>query len=286
MSKFQPTKISVIKKIWAEEGLTLKKSLSQNFLIDQNVVERILSAANICENDTVLEIGPGSGALTASMLARGATVYAIEIDPIAIKILSKYLGDEKQLHLINNDVLKVDFSFLPVGTKIVSNLPYHITSPIIAKIADSHRLFTEVILMVQKEMAERILAKAPSKNRSSFTIFTSFYFEKKSLFVVKPSCFTPAPKVDSVIISLKPKYVLPLENTESFISFVRTAFSQKRKMLTSVLKNIMVKEALNTLGLNEKARPEDLRTEDFIELYNLTSSLWNAQKNKNDSDKS
>ncbi len=286
MSEFQPTKISIIKKIWAEEGLTLKKSLSQNFLIDQNVVERILVAANICKDDTVLEIGPGSGALTASMLARGATVYAIEIDPIAIKILSKYLGHEKQLHLINNDVLKVDFSFLPVGTKIVSNLPYHITSPIIAKIAQSHLLFTEVVLMVQKEMAERILAKAPSKNRSSFTIFTSFYFEKKSLFVVKPSCFTPAPKVDSVIISLKPKHVLPLEDTESFISFVRTAFSQKRKMLTSVLKNIMVKESLNTLGLNEKARPEDLRTEDFIELYNLTSSLWNEQKNKDDSDKS
>ena len=190
------------------------------------------------------------------------------------------------MHLINNDVLKVDFSFLPVGTKIVSNLPYHITSPIIAKIAQSHLLFTEVVLMVQKEMAERILAKAPSKNRSSFTIFTSFYFEKKSLFNVKPCCFTPAPKVDSVIISLKPKHVLPLEDTESFISFVRTAFSQKRKMLTSVLKNIMVKESLNTLGLNEKARPEDLRTEDFIELYNLTSSLWNEQKNKDDSDKS
>lgn len=280
MSNFQPTKISLIKKIWEEEGFTLKKSLSQNFLIDQNIVEKILNSAEIKQGDTVLEIGPGTGALTVSMLERGATVYAIEIDPLASKILTKYLSEEKHFHLINADVLKVDFSFLPLGTKVVSNLPYHITSPIIAKIAERHHLFTEVILMVQKEMAERIMAKAPSKNRSSFSIFTSFYFEKKSLFVVKPSCFIPPPKVDSVIISLKPKQELALVNPEPFFRFVRRAFSQKRKMLTSVLKNLGIKESLHSLGLNEKARPEDLSTKEFIALYNLASSLWNAQEDK------
>ncbi len=285
MSKFQPTKISIIKKIWEEEGFALKKSLSQNFLIDQNIVEKILNSAEISKGDTVLEIGPGTGALTVSMLERGATVHAIEIDSLASKILTKYLGEEKHFHLINADVLKVDFSFLPPGTKVVSNLPYHITSPIIAKIAEKHHLFTEVILMVQKEMAERIMAKAPSKNRSSFSIFTSFYFEKKSLFVVKPSCFTPSPKVDSVIISLKPKQELPLVNPEPFFRFVRRAFSQKRKMLTSVLKNLEIKESLHSLGLNEKARPEDLSTKEFIALYNLASTLWNAQENNDDPNK-
>jgi len=282
MNKFQPTKISIIKKIWEEEGFTLKKSLSQNFLIDQNVVEKILNAAQISEKDTVLEIGPGSGALTVSMLDRGATVYAIEIDPLASKILVKYLHENPRFHLINQDVLKEDFSFLPMGTKIVSNLPYHITSPIIAKIADHHFLFTEVILMVQKEMGERIMAKAPSKNRSSFSIFTSYYFEKKSLFVVKPTCFVPPPTIVSVIISLRPKKNLPLKDPESFFSFVRKAFSQKRKMCSSVLKDLEIKEYLKSLGLNEKARPEELTTLDFLRLYNLAAPFWNEEKEDKD----
>jgi 16S rRNA (adenine1518-N6/adenine1519-N6)-dimethyltransferase len=280
MTNFQPTKISCINKIWKEEGFTLKKSLSQNFLIDQNVVNKIIDAANITSSDTVLEIGPGSGALTLTMLERGATVYAVEYDKKIAQILKKYLGEYKNFHLIESDILETDISFLPKGTKIVSNLPYHITSPIIAKIADHCSFFTDIILMVQKEMADRILAKSPSSNRSSFSIFTSYYFEKKSLFIVKPGCFTPRPKVDSVIISLKPKDNLPFQDPTDYLLFVRKAFSQKRKMLTSVLEGENVAKFLKQIGQNEKARPQELSEDDFINLYKLLSSTPIKEKNQ------
>jgi 16S rRNA (adenine1518-N6/adenine1519-N6)-dimethyltransferase len=268
MTKFNPTKISEIKKIWEDEGFTLKKSLSQNFLIDQNVVSKIVDAANIQVGDVVLEIGPGSGALTVEMLKRGAIVYAVEYDSRASKILDKYLGDEENFHLINEDILTVDLSFLKPNTKIVSNLPYHITSPIIAKMASLHGIFSDIIIMVQKEMAERILSKAPSTNRSSFSIFTSFYFKKKSLFLVKPGCFVPKPKVDSVILSLSPKSALSLKDADPFFAFVRKAFSQKRKMISSVLKEYDISAALTKIGCNPKARPEQLSLQNFLDLYN------------------
>ena len=229
MTKFQPTKISSIKKIWEEEGFCLKKRLSQNFLIDQNIVDKILDAAQIAPGDIILEIGPGSGALTASMLKKGAIVYAIEIDSSAASILKKYLGEDKNFTLINEDILKADLSFVKPGTKIVSNLPYHITSPIIAMIATSIHLFSSITLMVQKEMAARILAKPPSSNRSSFSIFTSYFFKKKSLFIVKPGSFTPKPKVDSVIISLIPKKKLPPSQSRRFFLFCKKNILSEKK---------------------------------------------------------
>ncbi|MCH9616975.1 MAG: Ribosomal RNA small subunit methyltransferase A [Chlamydiia bacterium] len=267
MTKFNPTKISEIKKIWEDEGFTLKKSLSQNFLIDQNVVSKIVDAANVKAGDVVLEIGPGSGALTVEMLKRGAIVYAVEYDARASAILEKYLKQDENFHLINQDILATDLSFLKPGAKIVSNLPYHITSPIIAKIASLHGVFTDIIIMVQKEMAERILSKAPSTNRSSFSIFTSFYFKKKSLFLVKPGCFIPKPKVDSVILSLTPKSTLPLKDPDPFFAFVRKAFSQKRKMISSVLKEYDIPKALEAIDCNPKARPEQLSLQNFLDLW-------------------
>lgn len=272
MNKFEPTKISSIKKIWKDEGFSLKKGLSQNFLIDQNIVDKIISSAEVTSGDTVLEIGPGSGALTASLLEKGATVYAIELDSIASNILKKYLGHNKNFHLINDDILKIDLSFLPHGTKIVSNLPYHITSPIIAKLAESANTLGKIIIMIQKEMADRILAKAPSKNRSSFSVFTSYYFDKKALFTVKPGCFTPRPKVDSVILSLVPKKALAYENPDNYFKFIRTAFSQKRKMIASIIKNNNISEILEKIGCNKNARAEELSESEFMKLYNLFSS--------------
>lgn len=272
MNNFQPTKISEIKKIWEEEGFSLKKALSQNFLIDNNVVKKIVDKAGVQQGDNILEIGPGSGALTVEMLARGAIVYAVEYDKDIAHILKKYLGNNANFHLIEGDILKQDLSFLTYPVKIVSNLPYHITSPIIAKIADYKDTFTSATLMVQKEMADRILAKAPSTNRSSFSIFTSYYFLKKSLFTVKPGCFVPKPKVDSVILSLQPKKELPLDDPAPFFAFVREAFSQKRKMISSTLKKYAIAETLSTLGCNPKARPEELSLTQFLQLYKALQS--------------
>ena len=267
MTKFEPTKISEIKKIWEEEGFALKKALSQNFLIDNNVVKKIIDKAGVQKGDTVLEIGPGSGALTKEMLDRGATVFAVEYDKEIAHVLQKYLSPHPNFHLIVGDILTQELSFLKAPVKIVSNLPYHITSPIIAKIAKQRELFTSATLMVQKEMADRILAKAPSNNRSSFSIFTSYYFEKQSLFIVKPGCFVPKPKVDSVILSLLPKKELPLNDPSPFFDFVRTAFSQKRKMISSTLKEYPIAQTLTSMGCNPKARPEELSLSQFLELF-------------------
>ncbi|MCH9621236.1 MAG: Ribosomal RNA small subunit methyltransferase A [Chlamydiia bacterium] len=272
MTKFEPTKISSIKQVWEEEGFSFRKSLSQNFLIDQNIVDKILNAANVKNGDVILEIGPGSGALTLSMLKRGATVYAVEIDPISTRILTKHLSVYENFHLINQDILTTDLSFLTEGTKIISNLPYHITSPIIAKISAMHGIFNDIVLMVQKEMADRMLAVAPSKNRSSFSIFSEYYFDIKSLFIVKPGCFMPKPKVDSVIISLKSKENLPYNDPSDFFKMVRKAFSQKRKMISSTLKEQDIKKALASLGLDPNSRPEQLSLKSFIDLYDLLAS--------------
>jgi 16S rRNA (adenine1518-N6/adenine1519-N6)-dimethyltransferase len=269
MSDFQPTKISFIKEVWEKEGFRLKKSLSQNFLIDQNIVDKILEAAELAEDDTILEIGPGSGALTKSILEKKASVHAVEIDDGASKILNTYLGQNPLFHLINEDILKADLSFLKPASKVISNLPYHITSPIIAKLAEMPTIFTKIILMVQKEMADRITAKAPSKNRSSFTVFTSYYFTKKSLFTVKPGSFIPKPKVDSVILSLTPKKTLPYKDPTNFFAFVRKCYSQKRKMISSNIRDMGVKEHLESIGCNKNARAEDLKTESFLQLFDL-----------------
>lgn len=278
MAKFEPTKISCIKEIWEEEGFYFKKNFSQNFLIDKNIVNKIVQSANIQCGDTVLEIGPGSGALTLAMLELGAVVYAVEIDTTASKILQKYLKDYPKFHLIEGDFLKQNLDFLPENTKIVSNLPYHITSPIIGRIAEISSKIELVIIMVQKEMADRITAKAPSRNRSSFSIFTDFYFKKKSLFSVKPPCFTPRPKVDSIILSLIPKKELPKVNKESFFGFIKKCFSQKRKKITTIIKDPNVLQSLTTLSLNPNARAEEISTNDFIKLHELLSSFGNQEK--------
>lgn len=275
MEEFEPTKISSIKKIWEAEGFTFKKALSQNFLIDQNIVDKILNSAEIKDGDTILEIGPGSGAITFSMLKRGATVYACEIDSKAIAILTKYLSDFENFHLINKDILKLDLSILPKNIKVVSNLPYHITSPIIAKLTEIIDSIESITIMVQKEMAERITASPPSRNRSSFSIFTSFYFDKKTIFTVKPGCFIPRPKVDSVILSLIPKDSLPNVNHEKFFQFVRLCFSQKRKQVSSIVKHENLKESLSKLGLDHTIRAEKITTDQFIQLYEL---LYSPQK--------
>ena len=269
MTKFQPTNISQIKEIWEKEGFIFKKKLSQNFLIDLNIVNKILNAGNIKEGDTVLEIGPGSGALTVSLLERKAKVYAVEIDPIASKILKHHLGNNPLFTLINEDILTTDLSFLTHGCKVISNLPYHITSPIIARLAEYQQFFAEIIIMVQKEMAERILAEPPSSNRSSFSIFTSYFFNKKSLFKVSPSCFTPRPKIDSIILSLTPKKNLPLPDHNEFITFIRTIFSQKRKMISSIIKDKPIKEGLIKIKCNPKARAQELSLEESLKLYSF-----------------
>lgn len=240
-----------------------KKALSQNFLIDPNVVRKIIQTAEVKEGDTVLEIGPGPGALTAALLETGARVFAVEMDAVFARELDRF--QKERLRVFQADILKFPIEQLPPGTKIVANLPYHITTPILEKVF-SHP-FSSLTIMVQKEVADRMSASAGSRVFGSLSIFVQFYSKIHSAFSVSAACFYPQPKVDSTVIRLdhrNPPDVDPVQ----FFRLVHKAFQQRRKMITSSLglPKDEVRNALVNVGARPDARPEDLSLEQWVHL--------------------
>lgn len=216
-----------------------RKGLSQNFLIDANIVRKIVQKASIAPNDWVLEIGPGPGALTEELLRQGANVIAVEKDRRMAAALGR-LQIDGRLHVIEGDFLKLDLAKIlqkHAPLKVVANLPYHITTPILEKLAERYELFTSAFVMVQKEMAERMIAPPHSKDRSSFTIFIQTYANPAVAIKVSRNCFYPVPQVDSCVVRLdfhKPV----MDDPEGFLKMVRQAFQQRRKMLRSTLRTV------------------------------------------------
>lgn len=259
MSLSHPSELHVFLK---EIGVTPNKRLSQSFLIDENIVKKIVSAADVKNNDWVLEIGPGPGALTDELLKRGAQVIAVEKDRrLAASLAERHRG--KQLHVYNEDFLTFSLYRLPSQTKVkvVANLPYHISTPILEKICESD-LFSTATIMIQKELAERAIAKPKTSEMSSFTIFLQTYAEVKIEMQVSRHCFYPAPQVDSCVVKMH--FHPPLmAHPESFLIFVRKAFGQRRKMLRS------------SLGITDPRfatlRPEMLSFDEWLELYRTTA---------------
>jgi 16S rRNA (adenine1518-N6/adenine1519-N6)-dimethyltransferase len=243
-------------------GAKPKKSLSQNFLIDSGAIEKIISLAEVQPTDSVLEIGPGPGALTTALLATGARVYAVELDTNFARELDRFQNGK--LKVFETDILKFPIERLPPNTKIVANLPYHITTPILEKIF--LHPFTTVTIMVQKEVADRMKAKEGSKTFGSLSIFVQFYSHIHSTFTVPATSFYPKPKVDSTVIRLdyrKPPDVDP----KHFFSLVHKAFQQRRKMMTSSLDlpKEKVRETLLAIGARADARPESLSFDQWVQ---------------------
>jgi 16S rRNA (adenine1518-N6/adenine1519-N6)-dimethyltransferase len=268
MSIFRPTELRAFLE---ELGISAKKSLSQNFLIDGNILDKICALAEIEPGDQVLEIGPGPGALTEALLKRGAHVTAIEMDSIFATHL-KRLGN-------NLNVIEGDFLTLPLEPllttkskrfKVVANLPYQITTPILAKLAPMHALISSITAMVQKEVAKRFVAKPNTQDYSSFTLFLEYYGKTVYGFTVEPTCFYPRPNVQSAVcrIDLFPP---PSPPSDTFFQLTRTAFQQRRKMLRASLKTLFTAEkiesALEALHLKPTTRPEELSLQDFIALF-------------------
>ncbi|NGX33889.1 MAG: Ribosomal RNA small subunit methyltransferase A [Candidatus Anoxychlamydiales bacterium] len=259
-----------------------KKTLSQNFLIDKNIIDKVLHSSNISKDEIVLEIGSGLGALTFEIAKKAKKVIAVEMDDI----FAKNLKDQKinnlkinNLNVYNKDFLKFDLEFLKrfnKKIKVISSVPYHLTSLIITKLLKHHFLFSSIVLIIQKEVAEKILSNKDSKKYGYFSIFVNFYTEPKILANISKSCFFPMPKVDSSIIELKIKNEF-LDNInkeidiEKFLYFVKTAFSQRRKKLLSSIKNISSKEKIikifNDLNIDENVRAENLSLDNFLALY-------------------
>ena len=261
-------------------GFAFQKRFGQNFLIDSNILENIVSAANITKEDFVLEIGPGIGTMTQYLCENAREVVAVEIDKSLIPILQDTLSEYNNVEVINEDVLKVDIKKLaeerndgkPI--KVVANLPYYITSPIIMMLLESELNIDEIVVMVQKEAGERLCAKVGTRQAGAVSVAVNFYADGEILFDVPRESFMPSPKVDSVVIRLKIgnecKY--EIENKKKFFSVVKCAFAQRRKTALNSISNTMgvpkakLTEIFEELGLDINIRPEKLTMENLIEL--------------------
>lgn len=277
MPRFRPSELLAFLK---QRGLAPKKGLSQNFLIDGNILSKIVREAAIQPGDHVLEIGPGPGALTEQLLLAGAKVSAVEKDPgfaAALPSLAEEIGCGSSLDVYTADILSLDLKHLLSNGhpwKVVANLPYHLTSPILAKLVPLTPLFSDLYVMVQEEVARRMVSQAGSREHSSFSVFLQFYCsQRRYAFKVGRRCFIPAPKVDSAVVHLslhKPPHV---DNPSAFLQMMRSAFQQKRKMLRRSLGNIYgpsrVEAALEEMGKPVNTRPEDFNVQDFIALWTL-----------------
>jgi 16S rRNA (adenine1518-N6/adenine1519-N6)-dimethyltransferase len=244
-------------------GVKPKKSLSQNFLVDGNIVRKIIAEALIEKGDCVLEIGPGPGALTEALIESGAIVYAVEKDAVFADALKRF----EDVHLFAQDIRDFDLSFIPLKTKVVSNLPYHLTAPILTLLIPRYDLFSTITVMVQEEVARRIIAKPKTKEYGSLTLFLNFYSEPHFAFKVSRHCFYPEPKVDSAVVTLILKKPPPVDS-KAFFSFVHAAFQHRRKMIKTTL-GPKIGELLSELKVDPKSRPEDLSLDLFLKLFLL-----------------
>lgn len=284
---------SKTKQIIENNSFYFKKNFGQNFLIDSNIIENIVLAANITKDDFVLEIGPGIGSLTQYLAENARKVAAVEIDKNLIPILKETVGHYENLEIINSDILKLDIIKLieekndgkPI--KVVANLPYYITTPIIMELLEKKIPVKSMTLMVQKEVAQRMQAKAGTKDYGALSIAVQFYSQAKIDFIVPPSCFMPKPKVESAVITLtvlEEKAVKTIDE-ELFFNIVKYAFGQRRKTLINTLNNLgkfnlskqQLQEAITSIGLNEQIRGEALTINEFAMLSDKIYNFINTK---------
>lgn len=268
-----------------------KKRLGQNFLVDGSVIDFIINSANLTKEDKVVEIGPGAGFVTERLVEEAGKVNAIELDEEAVEIIKQIKTDN--LNIIHNDVLKVDFAQFGNNLKVVANIPYYITSPILAHLLGeiddlenkNRNCIDEIILMVQYEVAQRLVAteKSPSKQYGLLTILAQFYAEVELIKKVPSKCFYPRPKVDSALVKFKVRKtpLLELEDYKFFRKVLKAAFASRRKNIKNCLSNAgfdknIVQKTLEELNISENTRGESLSIKDFGELSTaLKANLCN-----------
>ena len=275
------------KFIMKKYNIKANKSLGQNFLIDDNVVESIVDAGNISNEDLVIEIGPGLGTLTKPLLEKAGKVICIELDKRMVKILEDRFSLYNNFELIQKDVLKVDLKELIEKNKkeehfkkakIVANLPYYITTPIIMKLLEEELDLDSITVMIQKEVADRLIATPGDKETGAITYSIYYYSEAEAVLEVPNDSFIPEPEVTSKVIKLNIRKNPPIDvkNKEVMFRIIKCAFMQRRKTLLNALTNAKVfinKEEgigiLNKLNLDENVRAEKLKIEDFANIANM-----------------
>lgn len=252
-----------------------KKSLGQNFLIDKNIQKKIISAINLTRKDVVLEIGAGRGDLTSQLALSAGKVYALEIDERLYPALEQNLGVHANCQVIKGDILKFDINkFLRENKikqkiKVIGNIPYYISSPIIQLLINYRKAISAVYITVQKEFGRRVVSLPGSKEYGSFSCFTQYYARCRILFEIKKGSFRPVPKIDSCFLSLefRDKPPVLVKDEEIFFKLIRTAFNQRRKTLRNSLDGFMdlnkLEKFLDSSGIDRNVRPECLSLEQF-----------------------
>lgn len=263
-----------------KHNFSFKKKYGQNFIIDKNIINAIVNKSNIEENSLVIEIGPGSGALTEILATRAKNIICYEIDETLKPILSSNLKEHKNIKIIYGDFLKrnVNEDIKNIEYKniyVIANLPYYITTPIILKIIEDDIKVDKMVVMVQKEVGNRFNAKPGTKDYNSLTIYMNYYFEMKKLMDVSRNVFMPKPNVDSVIIELKRRETfLNVTDKPFFFKLIRNSFQQRRKTIRNNLKNYdlnKIEKILLKHGFDLNVRAEMLPIEIFVELSNEMS---------------
>ena len=258
-----------------------KKSLGQNFLVDSVYIQRIVDAAQLTTADTVIEIGPGRGALTGKLIETGAQVIAIELDAGLLPVLEKQFHDRVNFKLIKADVLKTDLSTFAIKgrkLKLVANLPYYISTAVLQHLIEHRQHFSDMILMFQKEVVDRIVAKTGNSERGFLTVLVEAFLSVEKLFDVPPSVFRPSPKIWSSVVRLIPKDVdvVLTGNEDVFERLISAAFRQKRKTILNNLKasasQLKISEPatlLSSADIEPTRRAETLTSEEWIRLFSL-----------------
>ena len=255
-SKVQSPKYKIVKPVYA------KKSFGQNFLVEENDIDKIIAALDPQTGETIIEIGAGRGALTAKLIESGAKVVAVELERDMIAVLREQFASEKNFRLVESDALKIDFAEIiqipdsrfqipdsktkeqrpktkdqNTKCKLIANLPYYISTAILQKLIEQKDVFSEMILMFQREVVERITAEAGNSERGFLSVLAQAHLETEKLFDVPPSAFRPSPKVTSAVVRLTPKANFEIKNVSLFRELVSAAFAQKRKTIYNNLKN-------------------------------------------------
>lgn len=278
MKLYEP---STIKKIREEYGFKFSKSLGQNFLTDKNIIDEIVDGAGIEPEDTVLEIGPGIGVITYEAAQLAKKVVAVEIDKSLLPILAETLSEYDNVKVINEDILKLDINKLiedegMENVKIMGNLPYYITTPIIMKILEEGVKASSITIMMQKEVADRIKAGPGTKAYGALSVAVQYYCTVDKVASVPRSVFVPQPNVDSVVLRLniRSEKAVKLDNEKLFFDCVKAGFGQRRKTLLNSLQKVngvdknIVMQSLASAGIEESRRAETLTIEEFALIAN------------------
>lgn len=278
------TSPKVIKEILERHNFRFSKSLGQNFLIDGNIVKKIMEGAEITKEDRVLEIGPGIGTLTQELVSTAAKVVAVEIDKSLLPVLEETLGQPPNLRIVHGDILKIDIRglinefFEGKEFKVVANLPYYITTPIIMRFLEEDLPFTALTVMIQKEVAQRMAAKPGQKEYGSLSVAIQYYTKPRIVCKVPSSVFMPKPKVDSIVIALDRLEEPPVDvfDRDLFFKVVRAAFAKRRKTILNNLTSGELEEwsredilrVLESVGIDPQRRGETLSIQEFALIAN------------------